>query len=39
VFVDGKTKIITLVCSVCDRTLSTIHVKGNLPPSRRKRVP
>ena len=29
-FVDGKLKIITLVCSACDQTIATIQVKGKL---------
>jgi uncharacterized Zn-finger protein len=27
VFVDGDKKLVTLVCSKCDRTISTIRIK------------
>lgn len=30
VFVDGKRKIVTLVCSKCDRTISTIRLKTDV---------
>jgi transcription elongation factor Elf1 len=38
VFVDGKKQIITLVCSVCDQTISTIRIKGKKIPSKHLRV-